>query len=257
MHRARKRFGQHFLHDQSVIEAILRALDPRPGEDLLEIGPGQGALTYPLLQRCDKLIAIELDRDLVPVLGKQGAGYGDLEIINADILEFELSSIPGDRSFRVLGNLPYNISTPLMFHLLESVELIQDMHFMVQKEVALRIVAHPGEPNYGRLSVMLQYQCHCQYLLDVAPSSFNPPPRVDSAVIRMIPLSRPEHDVGDYKNFSRIVQTAFSQRRKTISNSLKSMLDRKTIISCEIDPGLRAENLGIADFASLSRAIKS
>jgi len=254
MHRARKRFGQHFLHDQSVIEAILRAIDPRPGENLLEIGPGQGALTYPLLQRCDQLIAIELDRDLVPVLTRQATNFGKLEIINADILEFELSSIPGNKTFRVVGNLPYNISTPLMFHLLESVEQIKDMHFMVQKEVALRIVARPGEANYGRLSVMLQYQCDCHYLLDVSPDSFKPPPKVDSAVIRLIPYSSPQHDVGDYGHFSKIVQAAFSQRRKTISNSLKSVLDRETIIACEIDPGLRAENLGIADFARLSRA---
>ena len=254
MHQARKRFGQHFLHDQTVIEAILRAIDPRPGENLLEIGPGQGALTYPLLQRCDKLIAVELDRDLIPVLSKQAANLGRLEIINADILEFELSSIPGNKTFRVLGNLPYNISTPLMFHLLESVQQIQDMHFMVQKEVALRIVANPGEANYGRLSVMLQYQCDCQYLLDVAPSSFKPPPRVDSAVIRLVPFNRPKHDVGDYKHFSSIVQAAFGQRRKTISNSLKSVLDRNTIMACEIDPGLRAENLSVADFARLSRA---
>ena len=257
MHQARKRFGQHFLHDQSVIEAILRVIDPRPGENLLEIGPGQGALTYPLLQRCDQLIAIELDRDLVPILCKQAENLGRLEIINADILEFELSSIPGGKTYRVLGNLPYNISTPLMFHLLDSVAQIQDMHFMVQKEVALRIVANPGEPNYGRLSVMLQYQCDCHYLLDVAPSSFKPPPRVDSAVIRMVPFSEPEYDVGDYKHFSNIVQAAFGQRRKTISNSLKSVLDRKTIVACEIDPGLRAENLGIADFARLSRAFGS
>jgi 16S rRNA (adenine1518-N6/adenine1519-N6)-dimethyltransferase len=257
MHQARKRFGQHFLHDQSVIEAILRAIDPRPGENLLEIGPGQGALTYPLLQRCERLIAIELDRDLVPVLTRQAANFGTLEIINADILEFELASIPGNKIFRVIGNLPYNISTPLMFHLLESVRQIQDMHFMVQKEVALRIVARPGEANYGRLSVMLQYQCDCQYLLDVAPGSFTPPPKVDSAVIRLTPFSGPQHDVGDFDHFSKIVQAAFSQRRKTISNSLKSVLDRETIIACEIDPRLRAENLGVADFAKLSRAFNS
>ncbi len=257
MHQARKRFGQHFLHDQSVIEAILRAIDPRPGENLLEIGPGQGALTYPLLQRCDQLIAIELDRDLVPVLTRQAVNFGKLEIINADILEFELASIPGNKTFRVVGNLPYNISTPLMFHLLESVEQIQDMHFMVQKEVALRIVARPGETNYGRLSVMLQYQCECHYLLDVAPDCFKPPPKVHSAVIRLVPYSNPQHDVGDYGHFSRIVQAASSQRRKTISNSLKSVLDRETIIACEIDPGLRAENLGVADFAKLSRTFNS
>ena len=254
MHQARKRFGQHFLHDQNIIESILRLLDPRPGENLIEIGPGQGALTYPLLQRCEKLIAIELDRDLVPVLKKQAAGLGELEIINADVLEFDLASLPGNKIYRLVGNLPYNISTPLMFHLLESVGQIEDMHFMVQKEVALPIVARPGDNNYGRLSVMLQYQCDSQYLLDVAPGCFKPPPRVNSAVIRLTPLDKPQHDVGDYQHFSKIVQTAFSQRRKTISNSLKSMLDRDTIVNCGIDPRMRAENLALDDYANLSRA---
>jgi 16S rRNA (adenine1518-N6/adenine1519-N6)-dimethyltransferase len=254
MHQARKRFGQHFLHDQNIIESILRLLDPRPGEHLIEIGPGQGALTYPLLQRCEKLIAIELDRDVVPVLKNTAVGLGELEIINADILEFDLSSLPGNKIYRLVGNLPYNISTPLMFHLLESVGQIEDMHFMVQKEVALRIVARPGDNNYGRLSVMLQYQCDSQYLLDVAPTCFKPPPRVDSAVIRLIPLDKPQHDVGDYQHFSKIVRTAFSQRRKTISNSLKAMLDRDTIVNCGIDPRMRAENLALDDYANLSRA---
>jgi 16S rRNA (adenine1518-N6/adenine1519-N6)-dimethyltransferase len=254
MHQARKRFGQHFLHDQNVIENILRAIDPQAGDNLLEIGPGRGALTFPLLQRCGHLLAVELDRDLVPVLEKKAAGLGQLEVINADILEFELSQLPGNKAYRLVGNLPYNISTPLMFHLLKSVSQIRDMHFMVQKEVALRIVAAPGEANYGRLSVMLQYQCQCQYLIDVAPTCFTPPPRVDSAVIRMIPLSRPEHDVGDYATFAKLVQSAFGQRRKTISNSLKSILTRETIAGCGIDPGLRAENLTLADFANLSRA---
>ncbi|MBT8434587.1 MAG: 16S rRNA (adenine(1518)-N(6)/adenine(1519)-N(6))-dimethyltransferase RsmA, partial [Gammaproteobacteria bacterium] len=180
MPRTRKRFGQHFLHDQSIIESILSALDPQPGEKLIEIGPGRGALTYPLLQRCETLTAIELDRDLVPVLKQQASRLGTLDLINADILEFDLSSIPHEEGFRLVGNLPYNISTPLMFHLLESAQDIRDMHFMVQKEVALRIVAHAGEANYGRLSVMLQYRCDCQYLLDVPPSSFKPPPKVDS-----------------------------------------------------------------------------
>ena len=161
MHRARKRFGQHFLHDRNVIDRILRAIDPQPGEYLLEIGPGQGALTYPLLQRCDRLTAIELDRDLVPILERQAASLGQLEIINADILKFELSSIATRGKFRLVGNLPYNISTPLMFHLLESAHLIKDMHFMVQKEVAQRIVAGAGDSSYGRLSVMLQFHCSC------------------------------------------------------------------------------------------------
>jgi len=255
MHRARKRFGQHFLHDRSVIERILRAIDPRPGESLLEIGPGRGALSYPLLQRCKSLTAIELDRDLIPILEKNARGLGQLEIINADILEFELASIAAGRKIRLLGNLPYNISTPLMFHLLESAHLIKDMHFMVQKEVAQRIVAGSGDPSYGRLSVMLQFHCRCQYLFEVAPSCFNPPPRVDSAVIRLIPRQQPKQEIDDYAQFSELVQQAFGQRRKTISNSLKSILDRETISACGIDPGLRAENLEIADFAKLSRAL--
>ena len=255
MHRARKRFGQHFLHDRNIIDRILRAIAPQTGDNILEIGPGQGALTYPLLQRCDRLTAIELDRDLVPILEQRAPAFGQLEVINADILEFELSSIASTRKFRLVGNLPYNISTPLMFHLLESADLIEDMHFMVQKEVAQRIVAVPGDSSYGRLSVMLQCRCLCQYLFDVAPTCFRPPPKVDSAVIRLLPLERPKYAIGDAASFARIVQTAFSQRRKTISNSLKSLLDRETIIACGIDPGLRAENLEIADFAKLSRAL--
>jgi 16S rRNA (adenine1518-N6/adenine1519-N6)-dimethyltransferase len=175
-------------------------------------------------------------------------------VINADILEFDLASLGAKRKFRLVGNLPYNISTPLMFHMLDLMTQIEDMHFMVQKEVALRIVADPGNANYGRLSVMLQCRCECQYLFDVAPGSFTPPPRVDSAVIRMIPLASPEHDFGDEQNFAAIVQTAFGQRRKTIANSLKTLVSRELIEACEIDPGLRAENLSIGDFARLSRA---
>lgn len=255
MHRARKRFGQHFLHDRNIIERILSAVDPQPGENLLEIGPGQGALTYPLLQRCEKLVAIELDRDLVAILRERSQNSAQLEIINADILKFELASIARGEKFRLVGNLPYNISTPLMFHLLESAALIQDMHFMVQKEVGQRIVASCGDSSYGRLSVMLQLHCRCQYLFDVAPTCFTPPPKVDSAVIRLIPREAPAVDIDDYENFAQIVQSAFNQRRKTISNSLKSILDRETIIACGVDPGLRAERLEIADFAKLSRAL--
>jgi len=254
MHRPRKRFGQHFLHDQHVIECLLRAIDPRPGEALVEIGPGRGALTFPLLQRCRQLIAIELDRDLIAQLATEASRHGELEIINADILEFDLGSLNAERRLRVVGNLPYNISTPLMFHLLESAARIRDMHFMVQKEVALRMVAGPGETNYGRLSVMLQYRCDCQYLFDVAPGSFSPPPRVDSAVVRLLPLPEPRHEVGSYDLFASLVQSAFSQRRKTVANSLKGFLDRAAIAACDVDPGVRAENLGVADFARLSKA---
>ena len=254
MARPRKRFGQHFLQDSQIIDRILRAVDPQPGETLLEIGPGQGALTLPLLRRCGQLIAVEIDRDLVPVLKSQAAGVGDLEIVNADILAFDLANIGLQGDLRLVGNLPYNISTPLMFHLLDSARLIRDMHFMVQKEVAQRAVAAAGDSSYGRLSVMLQYRCRCHYLFDVPPASFRPPPKVDSAVIRLEPYPEPQHEIGDYTVFSKLVQAAFGQRRKTVSNSLKSMLDRATIAACGIDPGLRAENLAIADFARLSRA---
>lgn len=256
-HRPRKRFGQHFLHDRNVIERILRAIDPGPGDHLLEIGPGRGALTWPLLERCGRLTVVEVDRDLAPTLERDAEGRGALEVINADILDLDLAAIAGGRKFRLVGNLPYNISTPLMFHLLQAAQSIRDMHFMLQKEVAQRIVAAAGDRHYGRLSVMLQARCRCDYLFDVAPGCFSPPPRVTSAVIRLKPLDRPVADLGDAENFASIVQAAFGQRRKTIANSLKSILDRETIAACGIDPGLRAENLEIADFASLSRTLSS
>lgn len=256
MPRARKRFGQHFLHDRNVIDRILRAVDPKPGEQLLEIGPGRGALTYPLLRLCQKLTVVELDRDLAPILEREAAGLGELQVINADILAFDLASIADDRKFRLVGNLPYNISTPLMFHLLDSADLVQDMHFMVQKEVAQRIVARCGDSSYGRLSVMLQARCDCHYLFDVAPTCFQPPPKVDSSVIRLQPLELPLVDADTAEDFAAVVQAAFGQRRKTITNSLKSILDRETIIACGIDPGLRAENLEIPDFVKLGRALK-
>ena len=254
MHRARKRFGQHFLHDRNVIDRIVQAIDPQPDDKLVEIGPGQGALTWPLLQRCSRLTAIELDRDLVPVLQREATRYGELEVINADILEFDLANLGKEYRYRLAGNLPYNISTPLMFHLLDSVTCIVDMHFMVQKEVAERIVANSGNRHYGRLSIMLQYYCECHYLFEVSPGSFQPPPKVDSAVIRLLPRAAPQYDVGDFNQFSRIVQAAFAQRRKTLTNSLRAYLDRESIGACGIDPGLRAETLEPGDFAKLSRA---
>ena len=253
MHRARKRFGQHFLHDTTIIDRLLQAIDPQPGQSIVEIGPGQGALTWPLLTRCNRLTAIELDRDLVPILREKAPKFGDLDVINADVLEFDFARLEAGQSLRIVGNLPYNISTPLMFHLLESLAQIEDMHFMVQKEVAERIVAGPGDSHYGRLSVMLQYRCDCQYLFDVPPESFSPPPRVDSAVIRLLPRSRPLAEVDDYALFARIVQSAFGQRRKTIANSLKGLVTRQAIEAAGIDPSLRAENLEITDFARLGR----
>ena len=255
MHKARKRFGQHFLHDNNIIDKILRSIAVTEGDSFLEIGPGQGALTFPLLAQCKKLTAVELDRDLIPLLNKKAEKYGDLTVINADVLNFELNSLPGDKRYRVVGNLPYNISTPLMFHLLNSIERIQDMHFMVQKEVAQRIVAEVGSQHYGRLSVMIQYQCQCQYLFDVAPGCFTPPPKVDSAIIRLLPRIQAEFEIGDIDLFSKIVQSAFGQRRKTISNSLKSIVSSDIFELSGINKKLRAENLSGHDFAQLTRAV--
>ena len=253
MHQPRKRFGQHFLHDRNVIDSIIRAIDPQEDDRLVEIGPGQGALTFPLLEKCKRLSAIELDRDLIPLLREKATNRGELEVINADILKFDLHDLTNPEPYRIVGNLPYNISTPLMFHLLNSISLIQDMHFMVQKEVAQRIVAVPGNRDYGRLSVMIQYHCQPQYLFDVAPGSFTPPPRVDSAVIRMTPYSEPPVNTGSFQLFSEIVKTAFNQRRKTIANSLKAIVATETFERCGIDSRMRAENLTLQDFASLTR----
>ena len=253
-HRPRKSLGQHFLNDSAVIERIIQAIAPEPGDQLLEIGPGLGAITYPLLRRCERLYAIELDQNLALRLQQETRHPGALEVINADVLKFDLNTLPGNSAYRVVGNLPYNISTPLLFHLLASLQRIKDMHFMVQKEVALRMVAHPGSKSYGRLSIMLQQRSDCDYLFDVPPSSFKPPPKVDSAVVRLRPLPHPRHDHGDDAIFSRIVQAAFEQRRKTVANALKPLIQRDLFDHCGIDPGLRAENLGISDYACLSRA---
>ena len=253
MPQARKRFGQHFLHDNNIIDRIILAIDPRENDRLLEIGPGRGALTFPLLEKCKRLTAVELDRDLVPLLLRKVKDNEQLEVINADILKFDLGNLGGSEPLRIVGNLPYNISTPLMFHLLDSISLIQDMHFMVQKEVAQRIVAEPNNRDYGRLSVMIQYHCQCQYLFDVAPESFTPPPRVDSAIIRMKHYPEPAATVDDFQLFSKIVQTAFNQRRKTIANSLKSIITAETIEIAGIDRRMRAENLSLQDYIGLTR----
>ena len=254
MHKARKRFGQHFLHDKNIIDKIPDAIAPQKSDNMLEIGPGQGALTYPLLRRCGQLTAVELDRDLVSLLREKSQDHGDLEVINADILKFNLDDLPSSKRIRIVGNLPYNISTPLMFHLMKFIGHIQDMHFMVQKEVALRIVAAENSRKYGRLSVMMQYFCRCQYLFDVAPGCFTPPPRVDSAIIRLHPHPQPVADIGDFTLFSNIVRTAFGQRRKTIVNALKTRVEPELFDACHIDKNLRAENLTLSDFACLSRA---
>ncbi len=256
MQQARKRFGQHFLHDKNIIARMVSAIAPAESDKLLEIGPGQGALTFPLLAQCKQLTAVELDRDLIPILQRGAAKYGALNVINCDILEFDLKALAGtdDQQYRIAGNLPYNISTPLMFHLMTSISHIRDMHFMVQREVALRIVATVGDKNYGRLSIMMQYYCQCQYLIDVPPQSFTPPPKVDSSIIRLIPHPQPIIEVNDFELFSLIVKTAFGQRRKTIANSLKKMIEPSCFEAAQVDRSLRAECLTGADFARLTHA---
>ncbi len=259
-HKARKRFGQHFLHDKNIIHKLIRSINPQPDDTLIEIGPGQGALTFPLLQQCQRLTAIELDRDLIPVLSQGAEGIGELKLINSDILQIDLSQLSLAPPFRLVGNLPYNISTPLMFHVLKYQHLIKDMHFMVQKEVAERIIATSDQntsssKHYGRLSVMMQYFCQCEYLFDVPPGCFSPPPKVDSAIIRLIPHKKPPVLVNDLEILELVVKSAFNQRRKTISNSLRKLLDRDQMVSIDIDPGCRAENLRLEDFARLANLV--
>lgn len=252
-HQARKRFGQNFLHDRSVINNIVAHAHPQAGEHWVEIGPGLGALTEPMLATGVDLDVVELDRDLVVRLQKQFAGNSHLTIHSADALEFDFNKLAekGEK-LRVIGNLPYNISTPLMFHLLENTDRIEDMHFMLQKEVVNRICAEPGSKKYGRLSVMTQYFCEAECLFDVPPESFDPAPKVMSAIVRLVPHAKPPVAVADLAHFSSLVTQAFSQRRKTIRNSLRNFLDEQAINDLGIDANLRAESLSLAEFALLS-----
>ncbi len=253
---ARRRFGQHFLTDSTILEKIVRAISPQRSQDVLEIGPGTGALTEVLLQHLDHLTAVELDRDLAALL-EQKYPAGKLTVIQKDILRFDLATMPsrqtGKELIRIVGNLPYNISTPLIFHLLDSVELVQDMIFMVQKEVALRLCAGAGDRNFGRLSVMSSLELDCEYLFDVGPESFSPPPKVDSAVIRLVPVAtRPA--VKDRHRLDMIVKQAFSQRRKTLRNSLSGLVTAEQFSKAGIDSTLRAEKIDTAGFVRLAAA---
>ena len=254
-HRPRKRFGQNFLHDPVVIGRIVTAIHPASGEHLVEIGPGQGAITLPLLEAAGSLTVIELDRDLIGPLQARCAAAGELTIHNADALRFDFCALAGGERLRVIGNLPYNISTPLLFHLLEQQRCIRDMHFMLQKEVVDRMAASPGSGQYGRLSVMLQYRCRVTPLFTIGPGAFNPPPRVESAFVRLEPCAQPPVEVHDETVFSRLVNRAFSQRRKTLRNALRELLDVTDIEATGIDPVARAETLGVEDFAALANCL--
>lgn len=248
-HIPRKRFGQHFLADDAIIDGIVRAIDPRPGQPMVEIGPGLAALTQPLVERLGRLMVIELDRDLAARL----RAHPQLEVIEADVLKVDFTQLAqghGVAKLRVVGNLPYNISTPILFHLLEHVAVIADQHFMLQKEVIDRMVAAPATSDYGRLSVMLQWRYAMENVLFVPPESFDPPPRVDSAVVRMVPYAEPV--VLDVKRLEEIVQVAFSQRRKLLRHTLGRWLEEKGLAG-DFDLQRRAEEVPVAEYVALAQ----
>ena len=249
-HIARKRFGQHFLSDDGIVDAIVRAIDPKPGQALVEIGPGLGALTQPLLARCQQLTVIELDRDLAARLRRQPG----LDVVEADVLKVDVAALADRlaRPLRIVGNLPYNISSPILFHLLDMAHRVQDQHFMLQKEVVDRMAAGPGSKTYGRLSVMLQWRYHIESLIDVPPESFDPPPRVDSAVVRMLPWPTPA--VLERPRLEALVAAAFSQRRKLLRHALGAWLEAQ---GYEGDFNLqrRAEEVPVAEFVALAQAL--
>ncbi|MCX8048913.1 MAG: 16S rRNA (adenine(1518)-N(6)/adenine(1519)-N(6))-dimethyltransferase RsmA [Methylohalobius sp.] len=256
MLKPKKRFGQHFLVDARVLVRILAALTIQSDDHVVEIGPGKGALTRYLLPHCRRLDAIEIDRDLVELLKEKFAGQEKLHLHCADVLRFDFASLAEpEKRLKIVGNLPYNISTPLLFHLFKQKYVIADMVFMLQKEVATRLTASPGSKRYGRLSVMAQYHCGIEMLFTVPAQSFRPPPKVTSAVVRLTPHPALPVEVSDYTRFQAVVAAAFSQRRKTLRNALYPLLSAEAIRACGIDPGSRAEELPLSAFAALSRAL--
>ncbi|MFZ1364102.1 MAG: 16S rRNA (adenine(1518)-N(6)/adenine(1519)-N(6))-dimethyltransferase RsmA [Brachymonas denitrificans] len=248
-HVARKRFGQNFLQDQGIIDSIVRAIDPQPDERLIEIGPGLAALTQPLVERAGRMTVIELDRDLAARLRQ----HPQLDVIESDVLKVDFTALAVERDWpklRVVGNLPYNISTPILFHLLDHVDVVQDQHFMLQKEVIDRMVATPAQGDYSRLSVMLQWRYAMEQVLFVPPESFDPPPKVNSAVVRMVPLAKPPEL--DVPLFGSLVQSAFSQRRKLLRHTLGHWLEEKGFEG-EFDLQRRAEEVPVAEYVALAQ----
>jgi 16S rRNA (adenine1518-N6/adenine1519-N6)-dimethyltransferase len=248
-HIAKKRFGQNFLTDQSIITSLVDAISPKADDLMVEIGPGLGALTKPLLKKLNLLHVVEVDRDIISWMQNEYS-KAKIEIHNADALKFDFSGL--GESIRVVGNLPYNISTPILFHLLDNVSHISDMHFMLQKEVVERMVAEPSTPAYGRLSVMLQYSLQMEYLITVPPEAFDPAPKVESAFVRCVPHSSLPHVALDEGLFAKVVLAAFGQRRKTLRNTLKNILNDAGFSQLGIDSQLRAENLHVADFVAIT-----
>ncbi|SEM60801.1 16S rRNA (adenine(1518)-N(6)/adenine(1519)-N(6))-dimethyltransferase RsmA [Halomonas caseinilytica] len=253
-HRARKRFGQNFLRDPGIISRLVRAIGPRPGQRLVEVGPGQGALTEPLLEAAEgQLEVIELDRDLIPGLRVQFFDKPGFVIHEGDALKFDFRELRGDGpALRVVGNLPYNISTPLISHLLAAGEAVADMHFMLQKEVVERLSAAPGDAERGRLSVLAQYHCHVESLFTVPPEAFVPRPKVESAIVRLTPHEVPPHRARDEVLLFEVVREAFAQRRKTLRNNLKRRLSGEALSALDIDPGRRPQTLSVAEFVRIA-----
>ena len=250
---AKKRLGQHFLRDASFVARIVAALAPARDDTVVEIGPGRGALTFALLPRLTRLHAVEFDRDLIAPLSAQAAQFGELALHNVDALAFNFSALATPaKKLRVIGNLPYNISTPLLFHLFAHLDCIRDMVFMLQKEVVARLAAAPGGKDYGRLSVMTQAVCAVEHLFDVPPGAFAPPPKVNSAVVRLVPHRPPPCALAHMPAFADIVRLAFAQRRKTLRNNLKAVLADEVLMAHGIDPNRRAETLTLMEFCCLA-----
>jgi len=252
-HRPRKRFGQHFLTDQATIDQIVAAIHPQDSDTIVEIGPGRGAISQPLAKLASEFHAIELDRDLAPVLAKKFESQANVEIHEADALGFDFASLGSD--LRIVGNLPYNISTPLLFRLVEFRDVIRDMHFMLQKEVVDRMAAPPGSKTYGRLSIMLGCYMEIEPLFDVPASAFSPPPKVTSTIVRLRPLPRGIYEVKNHDRLSAIVAEAFSQRRKTLRNALRASVTEDELIAAGMDPEARPERATIASYVALANQI--
>ncbi|NII09916.1 16S rRNA (adenine(1518)-N(6)/adenine(1519)-N(6))-dimethyltransferase RsmA [Oleiagrimonas sp. C23AA] len=253
--RPKKHFGQHFLHERRYIDRIVAAIAPRDEDCVVEIGPGEGALTLPLLKVARRMTAIELDTDLLPRLTAAAAEVGELSIVQSDVLKVDLTAMAAGGKLRIAGNLPYYISSPILFHCVEHLDAIADMHFMLQKEVVDRMAAEPGSKTYGRLSVMLQLVCRVEPLFVVPPGAFRPPPKVDSAVVRMVPRPPAERPQTDTALLERVVKAAFAQRRKTLSNALRQLATAEQIQAAGIDPKARAETVPPQGYVQLCQAL--
>lgn len=255
-HKARKRFGQNFLIDHGIIRDIVRSVHPKKDDLIVEIGPGKGAITQLLADSCDNLSVIELDRDLVPWLKVKFEQHTNFQLFQADALQFDFAQlIKNEKPLRIVGNLPYNISTPLIFHLLTYANRVQDMHFMLQKEVVKRMAAQPGDSAYGRLGIMVQYYCAVEDLFDVPPTSFDPAPKVDSAIVRLTPHAQLPHVAINIKSLETLVNVAFQQRRKTLRNSLKQLLTAEQMESLPVNLQLRPEEISLPEYVAMSNLL--